>query len=827
MDGGMTIAAANAPSRRSAVRIARYESIEQVPRSTWDRFAPRDAVGLEAEYLRAVEVSRINDLHPYYLVGHLAGEAIGIAYGFSIDMDLTKLAGDDPPEIIDTVRAWKPGFMNLRLVEVGHLSCLGPTIQALPPHLPAFLAALADEVDEIARVEDADLGVVRDIPAARYGEFRLLEECGYRPVMGYPIARMGLGWDGFEGYVSALKSKKRNGVRKKQAKLRVPGIRVRIIEDYAPHAERLAELWGNVARRGDYEHDVLTPAYFAAMSRHLAGRSHVLAIERDGTIIAFGLALLGDEEYFAVSEGMDDGARDSYELYANLMFETLRDACALGKKTLNLGITAYDFKTSIGAELDPCVYFVKAFKEPACSGGFADLIERRIPQPENRHRAFADRDVSSRVQPREAEEGLRRFDDRRDPFLRHERYVRADVARAAGLYPFCPRFESAQEPTVHHGGRAVIMLGTNSYLGLATHPKVKEAARAALDRYGTGCSGSPLYNGTLDLHQQLARELARFMRKDDALVFSTGYQTNVGVVSTLVGRNDVVIMDERNHASLVDGARLGRARLVRYKHADTDSLRAALERHADAPKLVVTDSLFSMEGTVIDLPTTVRLVREYHARLMLDESHALGVMGPTGRGVAEQHGLLDEIDVVMGTFSKSFASMGGFVAGDRKVIDTLRHTARSHIFSASLPPASVAAVLASMRIVDEEPERRARVLENARYMAEGLRALGFQVDHHGSAIVPVFCGNELLAMAAFHKLFQDGVFVNPVTHPAVPRGQECLRISVMATHDESTLRRALGVFARARTRAWPRPAGSTVCHGDPDGRWSRAGGSRW
>jgi 8-amino-7-oxononanoate synthase len=312
-----------------------------------------------------------------------------------------------------------------------------------------------------------------------------------------------------------------------------------------------------------------------------------------------------------------------------------------------------------------------------------------------------------------------------------------------------------------------------------------------------------MLNGTLDLHQQLARRLAWFMRKHDALVFTTGYQTNVGVVSTLVGPGDVVLMDERDHASLVDGARLGRAIIVRYKHADIASLEEELTKHAHEPKLVVTDSLFSMEGTVVDLPAIVRLVKQHGARLMLDESHAIGVMGPTGRGVAEHYGLLDQVDLVMGTMSKSLASVGGFVAGDRKIIDTLRHTVRSHLFSASLPPAAVAAALEALKLIDQEPERRARLLANARFLADGLRDLGYQVSHRGNAIVPLFCGNELLALAAFHRLLQDGVFVNPVTYPAVPRRQEMMRLSLMATHDERMLQRALDVFAKARTVTWP------------------------
>ncbi|MBI4901469.1 MAG: aminotransferase class I/II-fold pyridoxal phosphate-dependent enzyme, partial [Actinobacteria bacterium] len=325
-----------------------------------------------------------------------------------------------------------------------------------------------------------------------------------------------------------------------------------------------------------------------------------------------------------------------------------------------------------------------------------------------------------------------------------------------------------------------------------------------VERYGSGCSGSPMFNGTLDVHVELARRLARFTEKDDALLFSTGYQTNVGVVSALMREGDVVLMDERCHASLIDGARLARATIVTYRHADTCSLAAELERTAPRRTLVITDSLFSMEGTVVDLPTIVQLVRSHHARLLLDESHAIGVLGPGGRGVAELYGLLDEVDLLMGTLSKSLASIGGFVSGDRKVIDTLRHTARSHLFSASLPPASVAAAICALDIIEQEPGRRLTLLANARFLSEGLRELGYRVRDQGNAILPIACGNELLALAAYQQLLANGVFVNPVTHPAVPKGEELLRVSLMATHTEDTLRRALETFDRVRTSTWPR-----------------------
>jgi len=786
-----------------AVTIVRYSCIEDVPLAVWGEFASTGAVGLEAGHLRAVEASRINDLQPYYLIGFRGSRPVGIAYCFALDLDLTRLTTAEPAEVLAAVKEWDPGFMRVRLLEVGHLASLGCAIEAGPADRDAFLRALARELDHLALAEDAELGVIRDLATAQYHHFRVLEEAGYRPAQGFPIARLDLHWSGLDGYLGALKHKKRQRARALRAAFNAPGLAVEVIDDYGCHAERLAELWTQVAtRHGEYEHEWLTPAYFTEMARHLAGRSHVVALTLDGRIVAFGLGLIGDDDYFGVAEGMDYSVRDAYALYPNLFLEVIGVACELGKRTLNLGITTYDFKTGLGAELDPVTYLLKDYRQPERSAAWAELFRSGIRQPENHHRAFAGQAVH-RVQPDDVTRALQPAAHPTDPFVRQVGYLRADLPRIAEVYPFSPVFNSAQEPVVRHDGREVIMLGTNSYLGLATHPRVKDAARAALDRYGTGCSGSPMLNGTLDLHVELAQRLARFAGADDALVFSTGYQTNVGTVSALVREGDTVVMDERSHASLIDGARLGRARLVRYRHADTDALAAALARCDSGRVLVVTDSLFSMEGTVVDLPRIVELVRQHHARLLLDESHAIGVLGPGGRGVAEQFGMLGQVDLVMGTLSKSLASIGGFVAGERKVIDTLRHTARSHLFSASLPPASVAAALCALDLVEREPARRERLLDNARFLGAGLRRLGYRVGDHGNAILPVACGNELLALAAYRALLERGVFVNPVTYPAVPRGEELLRVSLMATHDRTTLSRALEVFADVRTATWP------------------------
>jgi 8-amino-7-oxononanoate synthase len=616
---------------------------------------------------------------------------------------------------------------------------------------------------------------------------------------------MPIRWNSIDGYIKSLKAKKRLNIIQKRSKLRVPGITVEIIEDYAPYAERLTELWTNVAKQNNgYAHEQLTPSFFESMARHLKGRSRILAIKRQGKVITYGLNLLGNTEFFGMAEGLDYSFRDEYDLYANNIFEAIQQACRLNKKTFNIGITAYDFKTSIGAELDASIYFIKSFKNHCYTSVYANFIRKSIKQPDNFHRVFNDFDISNRIQLKEVEERLEIPSKNADPFSKHYNYTRANTARVTGLYTFFPVFESAQKPLVKNKNSEVIMLGTNAYLGLATHRKVKDAARKAIDKYGSGCSGSPALNGTLDLHQELSCELARFMQKEAALVFPSGYQTNVGAISALANRNDILVMDERNHASIVDGAVLSRATTVRYKHINVESLEAVLKRNYNKPKLVITDSLFSMEGTIVDLPRIVELCKQYKARLMLDESHAIGVLGPNGKGVAEQYGLSNEVDIVMGTFSKSLASAGGFVAGDHEIIDALKHISRGHIFSASLPPPAVAGTLAALKIIESEPERRVQLLNNSRFMANGLNNLGFEVSYHGGAILSVFCGHELIAITAYKRLLEEGVFVNPVVSPAVPKNREILRLSLMATHKMDDLQRALNIFEKIKTQFWPK-----------------------
>ena len=369
-----------------------------------------------------------------------------------------------------------------------------------------------------------------------------------------------------------------------------------------------------------------------------------------------------------------------------------------------------------------------------------------------------------------------------DIFAKCYGFTEAKEAIAAGYYPyFIPLTDNEGTEAVFRGHR-LIMCGSNNYLGLTTHPKVREAAEAAIRRYGTSCTGSRFLNGTLEMHEQLERELAEWVGKEAALVFSTGMQTNLGTISALVGRNDVVILDKEDHASIVDGARLSWGETRRFAHNDMADLETCLAKtNNDKGKLVVVDGLFSMEGDIAPLPELVALCGKHGARLMVDDAHAMGVLGG-GRGTAAHFGLTDQVDLIMSTFSKSFASLGGFIAGDEPVIHYIKHHARSLIFSASIPPANAAAALAALEVMRDEPERVRRLDEIGAYMRAGFQQLGFDTGASTTPIIPIIIGDQERTIMTWKLLFDAGVFVNPVLSPAVPAGRELLRTSYMATH---------------------------------------------
>jgi 8-amino-7-oxononanoate synthase len=365
----------------------------------------------------------------------------------------------------------------------------------------------------------------------------------------------------------------------------------------------------------------------------------------------------------------------------------------------------------------------------------------------------------------------------------------------AGCYPFFTPIESPSGPEVLVGGRPMLMLGSNNYLGLTQHPHVVEAARRAIDTYGTGCTGSRLLNGTLVLHEELEQRLARFMKKEAALVFTTGFQVNLGVIAALVGRNDILIMDRADHASIVDGSRLAFGKTVRFPHNDMTALERLLQAHAGQHgMLIVVDGVFSMEGDLADLPEIIRLARKYGARVLVDDAHGIGVMGADGRGTAEHFGLQDDVDLIMGTFSKSFASTGGFIAGPEEVVYFIKHTARAFLFSASIPPASAAAALAALEIIESEPDLRTRLWKNANRMRSDLGRLGFDTGASVTPVIPIVVGEEYRLAFLWKRIFERGVFVNAAVAPAVEPDRALLRTSYMATHTDHHLDRAMSVF---------------------------------
>jgi 8-amino-7-oxononanoate synthase len=353
----------------------------------------------------------------------------------------------------------------------------------------------------------------------------------------------------------------------------------------------------------------------------------------------------------------------------------------------------------------------------------------------------------------------------------------------AGIYPYFRAIESEQDTIVIINGKKVLMFGSNSYLGLTNHPKVKAAAKAAIDKYGTGCAGSRFLNGTLDIHIELENKLAQIVHKDAALCFSTGFQVNLGVVSLLAGRHDYLILDELDHASIIEGSRLSFSKVFKYAHNDMDALKNKLELcNKDRIKLIVADGIFSMEGDIVKLPEMVKLAEQYNASIMLDDAHSLGVIGEKGSGTASYFGLTDKVDLIMGTFSKSFASLGGFIAADKEIINYIKHNSRTLLFSASMTPSSAASVLASIEIMESEPERIQHLWDITALALDGFKSAGFDTGKSETPIIPLFVRDDIKALKLTQILLEDGIFVNPVVSPAVPKEDCLIRYSLMATH---------------------------------------------
>lgn len=372
------------------------------------------------------------------------------------------------------------------------------------------------------------------------------------------------------------------------------------------------------------------------------------------------------------------------------------------------------------------------------------------------------------------------------------RYLEPQKAKDAGIYPYFRAIASEQDTEVLINGKKVLMFGSNCYTGLVNHPKIKQAAMDAVKKYGTGCAGSPFLNGTLDIHKKLERRLADYVGKEDAMVYSTGFGVNLGVVSTLTGREDYILWDEQDHASIIEGRRLSFSNSLKYKHNDMASLETQLKKcDPDRVKLIVTDGVFSMEGDVCKLPDIVDLARKYKASVMVDEAHSIGVFGKGGRGVCDHFGLSSEVDLIMGTFSKSFASLGGFIATDEVITNFLRHHSRSYIFTASITPASTAAVNAALDIMESEPERQQHLWDITNYALDGFKSMGCEVGNTETPIIPLYIRDNNLTFLITTELFNEGIFVNPVVSPAVAPNDTLIRFSLMATHTKEQVTIAL------------------------------------
>lgn len=372
------------------------------------------------------------------------------------------------------------------------------------------------------------------------------------------------------------------------------------------------------------------------------------------------------------------------------------------------------------------------------------------------------------------------------------RYQEPQKAKAAGIYPYFRAISSEQDSEVIINGRKVLMFGSNCYSGLVNDPRIKEAAIEATRKYGTGCAGSPFLNGTLDLHKQLEARLAEYVGKEDVMIYSTGFEVNLGVVSTLTGREDYILWDEQDHASIIEGRRLSFSQQFKYKHNDMASLESQLQKCApDKVKLIVTDSVFSMEGDVADVRTIVELAKKYNASVMVDEAHGIGVFGEGGRGVCHHYGVSKDVDLIMGTFSKSFASLGGFIATDKEITNFLRHHSRAYIFTASITPASTAAAMKALDIMIAEPERQEHLWDITRFAIEGFRNMGCEIGKTSTPIIPLYIRDNNKTFAITRDLLEEGIFVNPVVSPAVAPHDTQIRFSLMASHTKEQLTTAL------------------------------------
>lgn len=772
---------------------------------------------LHPAFLAVVENSGINQIAHHYLDFQRDNTWSGCANVFVSDTDFSTFDSKLPAKARATIKKWFPEFMCFKLVECGFFTMIGEGMYIADAALQADCLSLLDqEMEKIGRKNEADFLLIRDIPLAKFESYQaVLRPAGYYPVLGFPNSALDIRWDSLEGYLASLNAKNRLKFRNCMKLKEKYGVDIECAQDFAVHAGRLAKLWLNVNEAaGDYSREQLNEKFFCCCADMLKGRCEVLLFKYRGEIIAFMLNMIGEHDYIVLDWGVDYDFRFYREsnLYRSATLYSLERAIVLGKHKLELGITNYTPKMTLGAAVEPLVYFVRHLDNPRFSKALARMLSDSIVQPDNTVHDTLRRTGHELVDIPAVEKQIKRAQDdyaETDLFTRVDRYFRAESMRLSAIYGLYPEFNCAQDSSITFTDqRERVLLGTNSYLGLAGHPAVVKAATEAIQHYGTGCSGSPLLNGTLDIHNMLERELADFMGCEAVALCSTGYQTNLAGLSALLQQGDIALMDARNHRSLFDGVKLSGADCLIHRHADMDNLERLLKRTQGRRRLIITDSLFSMEGTIADLTRICDLAEHYGARIFVDESHAVGVLGKNGRGVCELQGVSHRVDVVMATFSKSFAALGGFLAGRFELIDYIKHNAGGHIFSASLPASVIETVRAVLRIIRAEPERRHGILERARYMASSLQEMGYNAPYFGSQIVPVVIGNYTLALAAYKRFMDCGVYVNPVGPPAVPEEFAGFRTSYIATHRQGDLVRALEVFSRHRDDfAFPKKLG--------------------
>jgi len=788
------------------ITVDHSDSIADVQQPYWLN-CPTLPGPLHPAFLAVVEKSKINQLVHHYFDFKSRDTWLGCANIFVSNTDFSTFDSKLPVDARTAIKKWFPEFMCFKLVECGFFTMIGEGLHvADATHHAYCLSVLDQEMEKIGRQSGVDFLLIRDVPLAKFESYQeVLRPAGYYPVLGFPNTVLDIRWDSLEGYLISLNAKNRLKFRNSMKLKDKFDIDVECVQDFAAHAQRLAQLWLNVNQAaGDYSREQLDEHFFRCCADMLEGRCEVLLFKHEGEIIAFMLNMITANDYIVLDWGVDYAFEHYREanLYRSATVYSLERAITLGKQKLELGITNYTPKMTLGATVEPLVYFVRHLDNPRFSQALARMLGDSIVQPDNTLHDTLRRTGGEIIDIPAVETQIKAAQDdygETDVFKRVGRYFRAESMRLSAIYGLYPEFNCAQNSSITFSDqRERVLLGTNSYLGVASHPAVIKAATDAIQHYGSGCSGSPLLNGTLDIHNLLERELAAFMGYEAVALCSTGYQTNLAGLSALLQQGDVALMDARNHRSLFDGVKLSGADCLIHRHADLDHLERLLKRTQGRRRLIVTDSLFSMEGTIADLPGICDLAEHYGARIFVDESHAVGVLGETGRGVCELQGVSHRVDVVMATFSKSFAALGGFLTGRFELIDYIKHNAGGHIFSASLPASVIETVRAVLHIIKTEPQRRHGILERARYMASALQEMGYQAPYFGSQIVPVVIGNYTLALAAYKRFMDCGVFVNPVGPPAVPEEFSGFRTSYIATHRWEDLERALDIFDQHR-----------------------------